>query len=229
MLSGLMLWKCHLHGAYCCKDESSYLLENSLPSCPFPLLLFPDRRRNEWDDLLISLYSVRLSFLGAVMSAAGDVISMAASEDKGDLGGCRPIDLTYASLHSSFWMSLACLFRPFGSLPATVFPAQLQEQGREVHGGLKSCLLSLNPRMKPDFRNTFVFAFIFRPCLVSFPFLSCTLISQVLGLWNDTVFTQEVTVTSARGWDLVPGLLQSSNLSGMPLLTPGEDGYILDI
>ncbi|KAK7824947.1 hypothetical protein U0070_014153 [Myodes glareolus] len=37
-------------------------------------------------------------FLGAVMSAAGDVISTAASEDKRDPGGCWPADLTYASL-----------------------------------------------------------------------------------------------------------------------------------
>lgn len=63
-------------------------------------------------------------------------------------------------------------------IPAIVFPAQLQEQGWEVHGGLKSRLLSLNPRMKSDFRNTFVFAFIFWPCLISFPFVSCTLISR---------------------------------------------------
>lgn len=70
--------------------------------------------------------------LGAVMSAAGDVISTAASEDKRDPGGCWPVDLTYASLRSSFWLSLACLFRSFGSLPQSFLPSFKNRVKRSV-------------------------------------------------------------------------------------------------
>lgn len=133
----------------------------------------------------------------------------------------RTVDLTYASLHSFSRLSLSCLFRSLGSLPI-VFPVQLQAQGWEVHGGLKSCLLSSNPKMKPE--ETLLFWLSSSASL-----LSCLLsVSQThthpptppaLGLWNGTVFTQEIMVSSASGRDLVLISLLRNNSSGIPLLT----------
>lgn len=71
--------------------------------------LFSVQNKEEMNEinLLTSLSSVRLSFL-EVMSVVSDVISMAASEDKQDPGGCWTVDLTYTSPHSP-----GCLFAAF--------------------------------------------------------------------------------------------------------------------
>lgn len=121
----------------------------------------------------------------------------------------------YVCLSSCPCLSPSCFPRALGSWHSpSLLPWERSFIHREVYGGGENCILSLNLKRKSNFmNNSFSCALPFGPFL-SFHSFSHKNISilRALGLWYNTVFTQEMPVMSTDTWDLVSGLSQRNIL-----------------